>query len=84
MTRFRARVSVRKKKTVADPEGKTISSALTRLGFDTVEKVRTGKVFTVDFSSEDEGAARELIERVSGDILSNPIIEVFDFEIEEI
>jgi phosphoribosylformylglycinamidine synthase PurS subunit len=54
------------------------------LGFDTVEKVRTGKVFTVDFSSEDEGAARELIERVSGDILSNPIIEVFDFEIEEI
>ncbi len=69
---------------MADPEGKTISAALARLGFDTVEKVRTGKVFTVDFSSEDESAARELIERVSGDILSNPIIEIFDFEIEEI
>lgn len=82
MARFRATVKVRRKGTVADPEGKTISEALARLGYRAIEKVRTGKVFTVDLEARDEAEARRIIEAVSTDVLSNPIIEVFEFDVE--
>ncbi len=82
MARFRATVKVRRKGTVADPEGKTISEALARLGYRAIEKVRTGKVFTVDLEARDEAEARRIITAVSTDVLSNPIIEVFEFDIE--
>ena len=67
---------------MADPEGKTISEALARLGYRAIEKVRTGKVFTVDLEARDEAEARRIITAVSTDVLSNPIIEVFEFDIE--
>ena len=67
---------------MADPEGKTISEALARLGYRAIEKVRTGKVFTVDLEARDEAEARRIIEAVSTDVLSNPIIEVFEFDVE--
>jgi len=84
MNRYMAEVTVRKIDTVADPEGKTITEALRRLGFDDIEKVRTGKVFFVNFKAEDENRAHEILEKVSHDVLSNPIIENFDFELKEV
>ncbi len=84
MAQFRATVKVRKKGTVADPEGKTIGEALARLGYRAIGKVRTGKVFSVDLEARDESEARRIIEAVSTDVLSNPIIELFEFDIEEL
>ena len=84
MTKYRAKVTIRKIDTVADPEGKTIFEALSRLGYNRVGKIRTGKLFFVEFEAENNSAAEELMETVSRDILSNPIIEKFSFEIEEI
>ncbi|MCK5832916.1 phosphoribosylformylglycinamidine synthase subunit PurS [bacterium] len=68
---------------MADPEGKTISEALVRLGYEEVKKIRTGKVFNVEIATIDADKARGIVEKISEEILSNPIIEVFDFEIEE-
>ena len=83
MKRYQARVVVRKIPTVADPEGKTIESALRRLGHQGVERVRTGKIFRLEIVAENEEAARRELEEVSRDILSNPVIEEFETEIEE-
>jgi len=84
MKYYRAKVTVRKTETVADPEGKTISEALSRLGYQNIKSVRSGKVFFLELEAEDKAAAETLLENVSRDILSNPIIEKFAFEIEEI
>jgi len=83
MAKYRAKVTVRKIDTVADPEGKTIFEALSRLGYKQVKKIRTGKLFFIEFETENNSAAEELMNTVSHDILSNPIIERFDFELEE-
>ena len=84
MKDFLARVTIRKIEHVADPEGKTISEALSRLGYDWVKRVRTGRIFFVEFAADDEAHATELIEAISEKILSNPIIENFSFELEEL
>lgn len=83
MSIFKAKVNVRKKPTVADPEGKTISEALERLGHREVKSVRSGKVFYLEVEAIDETSAVAYIEEISRDILSNPVIEVFEIEIVE-
>jgi len=84
MKQYLAKITVRKIENVADPEGKTICSALVRLGYNGIDEVKTGKVFLVRFEAEDYAGAKELIDRISEEILSNPIIENFTFEIWEI
>ncbi|HHS50744.1 MAG TPA: phosphoribosylformylglycinamidine synthase subunit PurS [candidate division Zixibacteria bacterium] len=83
MKNFSATVRVHKKQAVADPEGKTIGKALNRLGYNNVKKIRLGKVFSVEISAEGIKNAREIVEKISREILSNPIIEDFDFDIKE-
>ncbi len=83
MKKYLSKVTVRKIDTVADPEGKTISEALQRLGFDNIDGVRSGRIFFLKLEAENRDEAGKIVEKVSRDILSNPIIEVFSYEIEE-
>ena len=81
---MKAKVYVALKRTVLDPQGKTIRSALHDLGFRGVEDVRQGKYFDItlaDGLSSDE--ARQEIERIARDVLTNPVIEEFSYRIEE-
>ena len=79
---MKANVIVKLKSAVHDPQGETIGHALAGLGFDKVTSVRQGKFFelTLDVESKEEAEtiAREIAQRV----LSNPVLEVFDVEVE--
>ena len=78
---MKARVYVRLKKGVLDPQGMTIQRSLQSLGYDEVSGVRQGKVFEMDLSATDEARARERLEEMSRRLLSNPVIEDFRVEI---
>lgn len=79
---FKANVIVKLKSAVHDPQGETINRSLDGMGFDDVSSVRQGKFFElsldVDSKERAEAMAREIAERV----LSNPVLEVFDVEVE--
>ncbi len=83
MTAFRANVRVVVKPTINDPEGLTIANALRTLGFDSVESVRAGKYLQVTLEaasqSDAEAQAREMCEK----LLANPVIEQYDFDVDE-
>lgn len=81
---MRARVFVALKKTVLDPQGKTILAALRDQGYQGVADVRQGKFFEIGLS-DGVGAeqAREQIERIARDVLTNPVIEEFSYTIDE-
>jgi phosphoribosylformylglycinamidine synthase len=81
---FLARVFVSPKSTVSDPEGRTIQGALRQLGFDTVDTVRAGKFFQISLVEERREEAVEKIREMCEKLLSNPIIEEYSFEIEEV
>lgn len=80
---MKARVFVRLKQGVLDPQGMTIQRSLHSLGYDEVSGVRQGKVFEMDLSTTDEVRARERVEEMSRRLLSNPVIEDFHVEMVE-
>ena len=55
---MRARVFVTLKKSVFDPQGKTIHEALRSMGYSTVADVRQGKFIEIDLAEEDPAAAQ--------------------------
>jgi phosphoribosylformylglycinamidine synthase len=80
----KARVFVSLKKTVLDPQGQTVRSALTGLGYQSVSEVRQGKFFDIALSpgiTRDQ--AHKEIDTLARDVLTNPVIEEYQVEISE-
>jgi phosphoribosylformylglycinamidine synthase subunit PurS len=75
---MKAYVYVSLKKSVLDPQGKTIQGALKKMGYKGLEEVRQGKYFelTLDGGLSREEAQNE-VERMARDVLTNPVIEEF-------
>jgi phosphoribosylformylglycinamidine synthase PurS subunit len=78
---MKARVYVRFKSTVLDPQGQTIRGALNGLGHRSIEDVRQGKFFDLQIAP---GAARQDVEReldqIAREVLANPVIEDYSVE----
>ncbi len=73
---MRARVLVRPKQGILDPQGQAVERALPALGFTGVSNVHVGRVIELDV--EDPGRLPEMCER----LLANPLVE--DYEILEV
>src|SRR3989304_1189188 len=70
---MKANVYVSLKKTVLDPQGETIRSALRGLGFDGVEAVRQGKHFEIRLANGlTVEQARAQVEGIARGVLTNP------------
>jgi phosphoribosylformylglycinamidine synthase subunit PurS len=76
-----ARVYVTLKPLVNDPQGLAIRGALRQLGFDSAESVRAGKYIEVRLQAPSEEAAGEQITRMCQQLLANPVIEDFRYEL---
>ena len=78
---MKAKVYVTLKPSVLDPQGKAIQHSVELLGFRQIADVRQGKYFEIaleDAVSETE--AREAVEKIAKDVLTNPVIE--DYRVE--
>lgn len=80
---MKARVVIRNKKGVFDPEGKVLEGGLKRLGYDAVGTVRVGKVIDLDVDATSDAQAVEQIHRMCQQFLVNPVIEDYSIEIVE-
>ncbi len=69
------------KQSVLDPQGQTIQHALASLGFSAVRDVRQGKFFVLELNGLSREDAQKQVERIAKDVLANPVIEDFRFEI---
>jgi phosphoribosylformylglycinamidine synthase len=80
----KARVYVTLKKSVFDPQGKTIKDALSTLGYGQVADVRQGKFFELDLAAGVPPAeAKKAVEEIAQKVLSNPVIESFRVEVDQ-
>lgn len=77
------KVHVRLKKGVLDPQGITVKQALDAMGYRGIQEVRVGKLIEIDFDGKTKSALQKEVKEMSEKLLSNPIIEAFDYEIEE-
>ena len=79
---FRARVYVTLKPTVNDPQGLTVRGGLHTLGFAAVRDVRVGKFIEVTLEAAGRPEAQEQVEHMCRQLLVNPVIETFRFDLE--
>ena len=79
---MKARVFVTLKKSVFDPQGKTIHDALKSMGYASVADVRQGKFFEVALDGVSAEQAKATAEEVARKVLANPVIESFRVEVE--
>jgi phosphoribosylformylglycinamidine synthase len=80
---MKAKVHVNLKSGVLDPQGKAIQHSVELLGYSGIADVRQGKYFEIALDgSLDNQQARESVEKMAREVLSNPIIEDYRVEIE--
>jgi phosphoribosylformylglycinamidine synthase PurS subunit len=80
---MKAHVYVTLKRTVLDAQGQTVADALRRMEYRGVNDVRQGKYFLLTLDEGLESTdARNKVERIAREVLTNPVIEEFTFRIE--
>jgi phosphoribosylformylglycinamidine synthase subunit PurS len=77
---FRFAVNVSPKPGILDPQGRAVEGSLGHLGIEGVSAVRVGRRVELTVTADDEAAAREIVERLAAELLSNPLIEAFAIE----
>jgi phosphoribosylformylglycinamidine synthase subunit PurS len=81
---MKAYVYVTLKRTVLDPQGQTIQSALKKMQYQGVDDVRQGKYFVLTLDdSLDAATAHAEVEKIAREVLTNPVIEEFSFRLED-
>jgi phosphoribosylformylglycinamidine synthase len=81
--RYVATLHVRPKAEIRDPQGEAVAGALRSLGM-SVAAVRTGKEIVVTFDAADDAAANEAVRTMGNELLANPVIEVYEFDLREL
>jgi phosphoribosylformylglycinamidine synthase PurS subunit len=74
----KARVLIRPKEGILDPQGKAVERALPALGFEGISHVRVGRM--VELEAENGVDLEALCER----LLANPLIEDYEIDISDI
>jgi phosphoribosylformylglycinamidine synthase len=72
---MKARVLIRPKDGILDPQGQAVERALPALGFDGATNVRVGRLVELDV--EDSSHLHEMCER----LLANPLIEEYEIQV---
>jgi len=81
---MKAYVYVSLKKTVLDPQGKTIHGALKKMGYRGVADLRQGKYFEIALNGGlSKAEAEKEVERMAREVLTNPVIEEFSYKLED-
>ena len=75
---WHARVVIKPRQGILDPQGKAIFSALVSLGFTGVGEVRAGKVIDITLVEADAERARLVVAGMCEKLLANPVVEDFD------
>ena len=74
---MRAKVLIRPKEGILDPQGKAVERALPALGFEGIHDVRVGRL--VELEVDDPAKLDSLSEK----LLANPLIEDYEIVVEE-
>ena len=81
---YLAKIYVTLKPAVSDPAGQTVLAALRRMGHGDAEDARIGKYLELTVNGDAKDLVETSVDRMCRERLSNPVIEDYRFELEEI
>ncbi len=81
---FKATIIVKRRPKILDPQGKAVEQGAKLLGFNNVKGTRIGKYIEFLVDTDDKGKAEKEVLEYSEKLLSNPIMEDFEYSLEEV
>jgi len=81
---FKATVIVKRRQKILDPQGKAVEQGAKLLGFNNVKQTRIGKYIEFFVDTSDKILAENEVREYCEKLLSNPIMEDFDYALEEV
>ena len=79
--KFQAQIYVTLRPSVLDPAGTAVQSGIAQLGCEGVEGVRIGKYVELNVTAKDEPEAAQKLDQICDQLLANPVIENYRFEL---
>ena len=80
---MRIKVFVRPRQGILDPQGRAVEAALGNLGFAGVSDVHLGRYIVLALDAPSKAAAEESVRKMCEQLLANPTIEDYCFEVEQ-
>ena len=81
--KFVAEIDVMPLKALLDPQGKAVTQGLKNMGLASLDNVRIGKHITLEIDAESKDKASAQVEDACKRLLSNPIMEFYQFSLLE-
>lgn len=82
--KFVAEINVMPLKALLDPQGRAVALSLHKIGYKSVENVQIGKHIVLEIEAQNKESAEEKVDEACKKILSNPVIESYEFKLVEL
>lgn len=81
---YQAQIYITLRPSVLDPAGTAVQAGLHQMGDTNIDQVRIGKYVELTIQATDEAQAREQLNKICDQVLANPVIEIYRFELVQI
>jgi len=81
---YKAKVFVKRRKSILDPQGKAAEQGAKLLGFNNIKDVRIDKQIEFFVDVSDKNSAIKEINEFCNKLLSNPIMEDYEINLEKV
>jgi phosphoribosylformylglycinamidine synthase subunit PurS len=81
---FKAKVLIKRRKTILDPQGKAVEIGAKHLGLSNIKNTRIDKYIEFNIDTKNKKAAEDEVNDYCKKLLANPIMEDYEFTLEEV
>ncbi len=81
---FKVKVLIKRRPSILDPQGKAVEKGAKLLGLNNIRDTRIDKYIEFTVDSDDKSAAEKEVNEYCKKLLANPIMENFEFSMDEI
>jgi len=80
---FKAKVLIKRRKTILDPQGKAVEIGAKHLGLTNIKNTRIDKYIEFNVDTSDRKSAENEVNEYCKKLLANPIMEDYEFTLSE-
>ena len=82
--KFNSQIKITLRKSILDPQGKAIEHSLQSIGYNSILDTRIGKFIELKVEADSLDKAKQITDDACKKLLANPVMEDYEFEINEI
>ena len=81
---FKAKVLIKRRPTILDPQGKAVEIGAKHLGLNNIKNTRIDKYIEFEVDTKDKQTAENEVNDYCKKLLANPIMEDYEFTLEKV